>query len=1513
MSRRYVKTSKFNSLDQIKPEIVAVVTAKDNLQSVSEDQVYFKRNYLDAIRQIIPKFYFDDERVISGTQVSFPNQLVNSHILANKNQSTILPMSGLVYDNYLSSLNTPKGFAKYFSKQTPPAQIDTDDFERNILVPLGKSFNSFTTSSAFANYISGTFLPSIPLVCDGHHPEENLATLTASAFSNDSSGTYKYLVNNLGWLYFLNRVGPKATYGFDPSTSIAPLLVDTLWQGRSVVLEDTINVYQEYLWKNKQWWSNVSDDIIPVAYTSALDTPSGIYTSGVQLLDRLKTLNAVVYSPHYLDSPDTFVKDSFDTYLNTSTTRVEGTLITATQEAGPLARFLEAISFTISDRLTEEAEIGVLYDIGKCPQEFLELLGELIGWKFIGGDLDKWRVQLRNAVAIYKMKGTKKAIQYLLDTLFSTGVFNVTGTDTLNELWESYIPDLMYYSLATSSAALLDFKTYRPEVALQFGVENYSHTSMETNIKYIVDKILFDLVKEFPDSFVLGGKSFPKLELVIAKTDGKYEKGDVYTGPYHIMEVVVPDPKYPLGIKYMTGSEHVNDPPPKGREASVDLDLIHDPDFIFHYRDRTYLVPPYEKRQYYTQTRVSNSMIERIEYYLRCYGVDKAFAAQVADYMRTHLSRSLDVYKVINNFMIFTKEKTYPPNYAEVLKDATKQRTPDPVSLLSMWNGKSSHFLMNFNSSSFDWTTQALTSTSKYGLSRVLRVMDQVIPAHAIPEVLLTVSDVADAATALRDNDCREIRPNFTDLYTGSSTVTTNFALCAVDMGGLAVANNIVPHRFKRAQVDNVNDVLLSGSTFQSRTSARRNSLRRRNFHNLLPETKMFTRVGRNNPGSLELSTTYWSSGFGYIPLGFMPSSLKFKEVAIRQNDALGYYGIGQLIDRTNLHSCWEICKNLNSTDKVFGYQVSDTFASRAKQSSTTSDCNTYGRRGQLQEILYVMNKVHDQEKYLQASSLVSGFHFENGGLNPEWASSSPLITPMDFSAWYAERSILGNGLAVVPSIGNHLINKESADESLNYYENFTLGRKINELYHTYMFNFSGHGVNSNYNLMGGPNFFSHTFGPYLYNSDFDIDGSALNTSGWLAASSPTYEVDIAYYGGSGILSLSGMVDEYADLGTYAASTAEDLPLSYPEFRNNHLVSAIELVDTSSGTVFAQHPIFSIFNLSRDDQSKYSYTKYLINNQIIKYHRSESGESLPRLRIKIDDSDINNMARNFLQPDHDYEISVKAHNLTVDSGVLGGLDLACWIHTEPERSEVWSHTLFPGDRSGWGTLSIADLSGNTNPVGGIELASENSQIQSFAKGNLGNVIGSGEAGTGKGILTTTTSYDYRCWEPKNITTLIKGADPQAIANINAKTLNTLKFKFSTNNKSAIPSNEYRDSIGKVHRTNQKYTLEFFALAGHQNKFIVFEDISIRDITSYNNSVIQTQYGEAQLDSSDLKAVFIFLKGLSKGLASRNSTITEGTMGESGGSRLNYRSNIAMFRNSRDSNYEQLEEIEIDEG
>ena len=165
MSRRYVKKTNFNSLDQVRPVVKSVVSAKDNLESTATQQTYFKRNYLEAIKKIIPKFYFSDEQNISGTQISFVDQLINSQILANKHQATVFPVSALKddfdIDPYLSSIDTPQGFARYFSKQYSPAQISPDDFERNVLFPLGKKFEDYSTSEAFINFVSGTLLASI--------------------------------------------------------------------------------------------------------------------------------------------------------------------------------------------------------------------------------------------------------------------------------------------------------------------------------------------------------------------------------------------------------------------------------------------------------------------------------------------------------------------------------------------------------------------------------------------------------------------------------------------------------------------------------------------------------------------------------------------------------------------------------------------------------------------------------------------------------------------------------------------------------------------------------------------------------------------------------------------------------------------------------------------------------------------------------------------------------------------------------------------------------------------------------------------------------------------------------------------------------------------------------------------------------------------------------------------------------------------------------------------------------
>lgn len=1599
MARRDVKNSKFNSLNQVVPEVIAVVSTKDDNEQLQHPQSYFKRNYIEALKKIIPPFYFSDEQALSGLHIPHTSQLLNTHLIANKHQTTILPVSALAEDTYLSAINTPSGFARYFFKEQTPATIAPDDFERNFLLPLNKAFGDYATSQSFIDYISGTFLPSIPAVGT---VDKDLATLTASAYAADSSGTYKYLANNLGWLFFLNREGPA--YGYDPSTAIAALITDNLWHGKSIVLEDTINIYQEYLWRNESYLG--VDDIIPEGYASSVAMSADVWTSGTQLLDRLKTLNEVVYSPHFLNSADKFVEDAFTSYITTDTQ------ITSERGAGPFSRFLEAISYSIADRVTEANELNTLYDIGKCPEELLELLAQLIGWRVIGADVDKWRVQLRNAVSIYKMKGTKRSIQVLLNVLFGDDLFNV---DThVKELWESYIPDLIYYSLATSSEAFKDFTTYTPDLSRQLGILDYSSSSMDTNIRYAVDTILFNLVREFPRSFMLGGKPFPQLVFVLASDDSY-----IWDGPYHF--IIRDDSQV-----YRTGITETAD--------SVDLEIQHDPNFVFQYRNRVFYIPPYERRQYYSECTVNDGLLDRLEFYLTCYGVDSSFAESIIRYIREYTTETIDTTRLVNTFLLFGTYPTYPPNYATIISDVTRARTPDPASLLSMWNGKSSHFIMLFDASSFDWASNALNYNTGYGIKQMLTLADQVVPAHAIPEVVLNLSSVADGMEALADKDCRQLRPNFDDLYEGSSNVTTNWGLSALNMNVAAQYIGLLPNRFKRINVKGINDVMLSGTgdsnemydvryayelgvyddpdpvagrfsyndpfdagigaanpslinrawfnaspksgnTFDFTTLEKgsqiimiyqgltaihhqvyeltelgssstgtygpvwnfenlkyvpqktvnggipypikvrscdiyfetdftpvpRNSLRRRNYHHLLPETKFFSRIGRNNPGSLQLSNSYYTSSIGYLPLGFIPSSQDFEPVQIIQNR--NGYGIGDVLYK--VHPVWDICQNLTSPSSMFGYDISNTFASRAKLNLQSSSCLPYGRRGQLDDIIYVMNKVHDKEKFLQASSIVSGYYTTKGGVYGNWEPSTPLVVPNDLSSWYAEGASEGWPISVVPSVANALINAESEDDSLSYYEHFKFGMPVQRLYNTYNNTYSGHALSDNYSLQaGGPNIFSHTYGPLVYNSNFNTGGSALEVSSYLQASSPLNAPDISYYGGSGVLSISGMTGEF-ELGTESLSAATDVYLNKPEFFNKFLVSGLDLLDTSSGALFRAHPVFSLYKLTRSVVNRFNYNKYLVNNAIIKYHRPKQSENFPRLRMRIDNSDDTNKARNFLEPDHKYCIKIVAHNSDISSVFIGGQTLGVTLRTEAEDGKVWVYRpqgIY--DECGvrydeWFQYEVKVLQNR-----GISTMKSNAQTYTFP-------IKEAES----------TSFDpdregnperVRCYEGTGKTL---DPNPQAIIKIGETTKENIEMYFTTNNdKGCVPPDSYSDKFGKVHRTDQKYVLEFFVMEGNDTKFVVFEDISLQDLTNKDDfALIRTNYGDVPLDKKDLKSVFRFFKDMQTGIASRNAVITSGVMEASGGSRMNYRTNYEMYHNTTDASYEQVTEVDTYEG
>lgn len=1497
MVKRFVKSSTVDSLGKIHPKVVDIVSTKSNVQLEAKTQSYFKRNYLDVLKKIIPGFYFQDDQLVSGTKVPPQNQLINSHIKVNQQMNQILPISALTDDRNLSSIESPSAFARFFYKQNFPATINPDDFDRNILKPQGKTYASYGTSTLFLNYVSGTLLPSFPAVTLSGPPGLDLATMTASAYSNDSSGTHRYLINNLGWLYFLNT--SSTTWdGFSTSDAVATLIAENLWKNHPISLSQSLNVFQEYLWRHESALlaSGISGSI-PTDYASSIST-STTYTSGNQLLDRLKILNDIIYSPLYLDAPDNKVKTAFQNYIQSSA------LLTEEEENGPLTNFLRGISFGIADRVSEANELNSFYDIATCPDQFLELLAELIGWKLIGADIDKWRVQIRNAVQIYKQKGTKKSIQLILDSLFSTGVLNGTGSDVLFELWESYIPDLMYYALATSSAAV---KNYSPEQAAKFGVK-FSPSGMDHNIRSLVDKILFDLVRDFPERFRIGKTKFPTPIFVVQGTEREWR------GPYHFHNPAsegwtadgkggwIGANKQPSSI-YMTGPEH--------SDQSVNLAVEFDPTFTFKYRDAIHYIPPFEKRKYYTPTLVNSSMLEKIEYYLVCYGVDKKFARILVDYIRLHTVRTLERSDSINGFLFYTKQQKYPLNFSSIVQEVTTERTPDPVDLLNLWNGKSSHFLLQFNASSFNWDSYLLSATTAYGVKQVARAVDEVAPAHAIPEILLTVCSVDDSASGIVDNACIEIQPNFHDLYEGSGSVTTNFAVSALDMAYVAtVTTGMSPNRFTRNDVKYPYNNLLSGvgaAADQFLTSTRRNTLRRRNYKNLFPESGCFTRLGNSSPGRLEVSSSLYAfvtSSTGYYSLGFMPSALKYAPVPVYSDT------FGDLLNISALDGVWSICQNLLSTDSFYGYNTSNTFASRAKQNVNSSDCNSYGRRGQLAPIIGLINNLHDEKKYLEASSIVSGYYLSDGAINKTWASSSPKITPNDLSAWV---SAFGENTNFTQSVGNQLINNDIANRSLDYYENFAFGKNINTLFGKYITSslYAAHAIRNNYNQIGGPNIFSHTYGPLIYNSDYEMNGSAIDTSSYLQSSSIFEGVDISFYGGSGILSLSGTSSTPTYfVGTYAASDSSSVYIGTTEFRNEHLVSAIDLVDTSSIPTFTSHPIFSIYKLASTAVSKFNINSYLLNNTIIKYHRSTQTHTLPRLRIKIDNSDTTDKARNFLQPNHDYNIDIDLHNIDLSSAYTGGQTLGVMIRTEPEEDKVWIYkpTLSNCNEviDQWEQHPVTSLTSSST---GIRFAESYSQGVTIPEGKINVLQGSG-TGRGINVVGIPEVRGITCWDTLYETEYTL----PALANVSTKTRERIQFKLSThNNKGSIPPPTYTDKFGVVHRTNQKYVIEIFTLDPVASKFIVFDNISITDITNKALASIATSYGNIEIKEEQLKTIFRFYRSMQKGNASRNKDETAAVMDTNGGARSNYRSIVSMYSNSRDTNSGSLKEIHIDEG
>jgi len=1319
------------------------------ISNISNKQFY-KSNYSEALKSVIPYVYFEEDYAKNEKEIDILDQVVNSHLKIIGNISNLLYVSAIP-GTVFADIDDPSGISKFFVKQNNLTDVDLNDFERKILVPLDKAYSDFETSSDFSDYVNTTLLPGIRL---------NTPSLDFLEGGNVSAN-HIYLINNLSWMYFLNL--SSASLNYNPSSYVHDVLVSKIYTGQSIQINDGIKGLTEYIWRNYNYipsWSSL--DILPKDFKPIPSITQDQFTSGTQQLEKLLTLVDVIYSPLYIDNGDTRVKDAINDYIQ-NTYLIEQQILT-----GPFIKLIKAFSFAFADYSNYIDRLEIVNDIDRCPEELLPYLADLIGWKLFGSEPDRWRLQLVNAVDIYRNVGTKRSIQLISDSVFGQDVFDVSSS--IYELWESYIPFLIQYALATESTLLDDFSTWTPEISNNLGISINDRTNMDTNVRLCVDKIIYDLALKYRTNFLFKGKPFP----------------------------------------------------------------IGDVDFIFNYRGRDYLVPPFEEIPYYKNIRVTYDMVDTIVDKLVCFGVRQAFAVQVGNYIRSKVLDVADDTLTSNNgWLFFTSSVQYAPNWNSVIKDITNTKSE----YLPLWNGKSSHFKIVFEASSFDFNKTSLEADSRETLAVASQVAKEFSPAHSIPNVIALVNeqDWYTNYSGTNFNFVKLDKVEHGSLFIPGSNALAGYGLSALvtpsyKRGITATSVNT----FSRVDADSITDPILShGGTV---ALLPRRSHRRRNLKNILPKDGFYDRTGFNMPVSWQ---DYVVSNASFLPLGFIPSGLKFTPIT-NYNSIPAVYGI---------------CEDLNSSNSFNGVATSNTYPVRGWNSSKFNLAKCIDR-GQLHPFVATIHQIGESAKLHEASA----YYYYNP------------------SAYVAN----SNWKNVLQSYANSST-ELSGDfpNSFDDYINFKLGRDFHKFYYDYTHNFNCHRTSPIVLNQDGPIILAHALGSLLYNSDLTKLGTLTTQNPSLITSNLASAFD--FIAGRGIFSSSG-----TSSGTYIASSILNVGEEIYEYRNSGILQHIEFCQTSGSS---QNNNFAIIDIDPSFKSEERKNKILDNKVLI---RQSSYNGFGRIILDLSKYSLNSTVydktNNFLSPDHDFNLKLKTV-ISDSAGLsLGGGTIGIWIHTKPELNKVWS---FTSDRK-WVQHSASSMTF--------------SQALNYC--NLINLP----------LQSRDLTEPFECARFLDINNPNRKND--VVASIRENDFTEISIDFHTRNHACIGTDitqvntEYFTNISNhVHRLNQNYVIEIFTIPTQDDKFTLYYDLSMMDLTLNkwskplvtgipNGSNMGEIYcKEFRVDLSkhnilNILKYFNLLRGKYAktaysginnltGYASRESSATQRFYETSGGSRINY--------------------------
>ena len=662
-----------------------------------------KYNYIEIVNRAVPEYYRETDYALFGSEEDVSLSFLGKLLKAAIQNDQFFDVSTLDRDT----------LAQYFVPQGK-TRVSPNSFQSKFLSVYDLTLDSFKSDNDLKEWLSGTFFPDTKL----NDPSGFHYYLSSHGFGayNDLSATHKYLIENLGMFYFMNTSSLLSLNGntADDASSIAcELLGVPLTTGAIAGDREVINALFKFFYQSKDSKAYYKS-FFPHTHASGVSAlSSNEYLSGTQMFDTIKLQLGTWTDPRLRN--DSFFKDSLDALLVSN----QAPFPVKLRDAGPFQRFLKAVSLGIADAHLIVEELGHLLSIDECPDKFLELLANNIGWRFVTGDYSKWRAQLANAVLMYKTKGSVVGLRAVCRLIFPDGIFTA---EDLKESWESYLPKLLYYLVKTESFVAkerLEFgspevvfdNSWPSNVRFNQASPNYE-AAADRNYRFLVDGILEHFHNQY-SGIVINGQDFKNLPM--------------WTCLPVQSEVNSPQLIDAIGQK---GFYHRNYPSdPTGRNGFL------------------VAVPPWEKYGFYKECELSHDKIEFFCNVLSGSRDEFGFEVPTAhvEVFKSLLKTAIDeLYQLSgtptlagnNKFRVFTSGHELPPNYSAFVEYGHASSLND----FDTWNTKGSFVFAAFAASTIDYTIDGYdTFKNKAALQTYHDVLKDFLPLHAVIRLLLYV------------------------------------------------------------------------------------------------------------------------------------------------------------------------------------------------------------------------------------------------------------------------------------------------------------------------------------------------------------------------------------------------------------------------------------------------------------------------------------------------------------------------------------------------------------------------------------------------------------------------------------------------------------------------------------------------------------------------------------------------------------------------------------------------------